>query len=102
VAAERGFDLLTTPRKLPDLPVLSELLSQPSPEALAQFTGAQFLDLSPPSDARPFFFNMLRPRSWLLAREQIDRLDMRSLRNPLPSPSLLYPMLVGPLVTRPG
>jgi hypothetical protein len=99
VAAERGFGLLTTPRKLPDLPRLRELLSQPSPEALARFADAQMLDLSPPRDERPFFFNMLRPRSWLLAREEIDKLDLRFLGNLVASQSLLYSMLVSLLLT---
>ena len=99
VAAERGFGLMTTPRKLPDQPLLSELLSQPSPEALARFADEQLLDLSPPSDERPFFFNMLRPRSWLLAREEIDKLDLSSLGNLAASQSLLYSMLVSLLLT---
>ena len=99
VAAERGFGLLTTPRKLPDQPLLSELLSQPSPQALARFADEQLLDLSPPSDDRPFFFNMLRPRSWLLAREEIDKLDQSSLGNLAASQSLLYSMLVSLLLT---
>jgi spermidine synthase len=98
-AAERGFGLLTTPRKLPDPPLLRQLLSQPSPEALEQFADAQLLDLSPPSDARPFFFNMLRPRSWLLGREEIDKLDLRFLGNLAASQSLLYSMLVSLLLT---
>jgi len=99
VAAERGFGLMTTPRKLPDQPLLRDLLSQPSPEALARFADAQLLDLSPPSDERPFFFNMLRPRSWLLGREEIDKLDLRFLGNLVASQSLLYSMLVSLLLT---
>jgi spermidine synthase len=99
VAAQRGFNLMTTPRALPDQPLLAELLSQPSPAALARFTDAQLLDLSPPSDARPFFFNMLRPRSWLLGREEIDKLDLRFLGNLAASQSLLYSMLVSLLLT---
>jgi hypothetical protein len=99
VAAERGFGLMATPRKLPEHPLLSELLSQPSPEALTQFADAQLLDLSPPHDARPFFFNMLRPRSWLLGREEIDKLDLRFLGNLVASQSLLYSVLVSLLLT---
>lgn len=99
VAAQRGFRLLTTPRKLPQEPLLRELLSQPSSEALLQFADAQLLDLSPPSDERPFFFNMLRPRSWLLDREEIDALDLRFLGNLVASQSLLYSMLVSVLLT---
>jgi len=99
VTTERGFGLLATPRKLPDQSMLRELLSQPSLEALTQFADAQLLDLSPPSDARPFFFNMLRPRSWLLAREEIDKLDNRFLGNLVASQSLLHSMLVSLLLT---
>ncbi|MEY4515078.1 MAG: hypothetical protein RLZZ450_7200 [Pseudomonadota bacterium] len=99
VAAERGFGLMVTPRKLPDQPQLRELLLQTSPEALAQFADAQLLDISPPSDARPFFFNMLRPSSWLLGREEIDKLDLRFLGNLVASQSLLYSVLVTLLLT---
>lgn len=99
VAAERGFGLMATPRKLPGHWLLSELLSQQSPEALAKFADAQLLDLSPPTDARPFFFNMLRPRSWLLGREEIDKLDLRFLGNLVASQSLLYSMFVSMLLT---
>ncbi|HET8939714.1 MAG TPA: hypothetical protein VFN67_40020 [Polyangiales bacterium] len=99
VADKRGFGLLTTPRKLPEQPLLRELLAQPSLEALRQFADAQLLDLSPPSDARPFFFNMLRPRSWWLQREEIDKLDLRSLGNLVASQSLLYSMLVSLVLT---
>jgi spermidine synthase len=99
VADARGFNLLTTPRKLPDQPLLRALLSQPSLDALNQFADTQLLDLSPPSDARPFFFNMLRPGSWLLAREEIDKLDNRFLGNLVASQSLLYSMLVSLLLT---
>ncbi|HKP61100.1 MAG TPA: hypothetical protein VJV78_30425, partial [Polyangiales bacterium] len=99
VAAERGFGLLATPRKPPEQPLLRELLSQSSPEALAQFADAQLLDLSPPRDERPFFFNMLRPRSWLLAREEIDKLDLRFLGNLVASQSLLHSILVSLLLT---
>jgi spermidine synthase len=99
VAEARGFGLLATPRKLPDQPLLRELLSQPSLEGLKQFTQAQLLDLSPPSDVRPFFFNMLRPSSWLMGREEIDKLDHRFLGNLVASQSLLYSMLVSLVLT---
>ncbi|HKU39056.1 MAG TPA: hypothetical protein VJR89_12935, partial [Polyangiales bacterium] len=99
VAAQRGFGLMATPRKLPDQPLLRELLSQPSLEALAEFADAQLLDLSPPSDERPFFFNMLRPSSWLLEREEIDKLDLRFLGNLAASQSLLYSILLTLLLT---
>ncbi|HEX6242169.1 MAG TPA: hypothetical protein VFZ61_14765, partial [Polyangiales bacterium] len=99
IAHERGFGILTTPRKLPDHPVLRALLSQPSPTALAQFAETQLLDISPPTDARPFFFHMLRPRSWLLGREEIDKLDLRFLGNLAATQSLLHAVLISLLLT---
>jgi hypothetical protein len=42
---------------------------------------------------------MLRPRSWLLGREEIDKLDLRSLGNLVASQSLLYSMLVSLVLT---
>ncbi|MET0342744.1 MAG: hypothetical protein ABW252_17185 [Polyangiales bacterium] len=99
IANERGFGILTTPRKLPDHPVLRELLSQSSPAALAEFADTQLLDISPSTDARPFFFNMLRPGSWLLPREEVDKLDLRFLGNLSAAQSLLHAVLISLLLT---
>lgn len=99
LAEQRGFNLLTTPRKLPEHPLLRNLLAQPSLQALNEYADAQLLDLSPPTDERPFFFNMLRPRSWLLAREEIDKLDNRFLGNLVASQSLLHSLFVSILLT---
>lgn len=99
VANERGYHVLATPRMLPEQPLLRELLSQPSPEALARFASAQVLDVSPPTDARPFFFNMLRPRDWLMDPAAVDALDLRFLGNLQATQTLLYAVLVSLLLT---
>ena len=41
-------------------PLLESIVSAPDGIALARATEASYLDLSPPTDARPFFFNQLR------------------------------------------
>jgi hypothetical protein len=40
--------------------LLASLVAAPNREALEQATKVSYLDLSPPTDARPFFFNQLR------------------------------------------
>lgn len=93
-ARERGYNILVLPGETPRVPLLREIAGQPSRAALAAWAARQPLDLSAPSDARPFFFNMLRPRSWLLDRAEIDRLDLPFLGNLQATQSLLYAVLV--------
>ena len=64
-AATQGFRLLAVPGERSSDPLLAAILDARSSEELAAATRHALLELTPPSDARPFFFNMLRPRAWL-------------------------------------
>ncbi len=92
-AARRGFAVLVAPGQLPDDPLLHTVATLPDREALARWTDAQELDLSPSSDDRPFFFNMLRPRAWLGDAEELDRLGGAVQGNLLATQTLVYTTL---------
>jgi hypothetical protein len=54
------FSILLDPGTEAASPLLESIVSAPDGPALLRATGASYLDLSPPTDARPFFFNQLR------------------------------------------
>jgi spermidine synthase len=99
MAVERGFNMLLTPRRRPAHPLLRELVKQRSPEQLHEWSRDKSFDLSPPSDARPFFFNMLRPHAWLRDRKTVDELDLTFLGNLQATQTLSYATLVSLLLT---
>jgi len=99
MAVERGFNMLLTPRRQPAHPLLRELVAQRSPEQLQEWSQDKSFDLSPPSDARPFFFNMLRPHAWLHDRKTVDELDLTFLGNLQATQTLSYATLVSLLLT---
>jgi spermidine synthase len=98
LAAERGFNVPMSPTDLPEQPLLRELARQPSRAALQAWTAEQALDLTPPTDDRPFFFNMLRARDWFTDRAKIDQLDLPFLGNLQATQTLLYSVLVSLLL----
>jgi hypothetical protein len=61
------FKVLARPGAIASEPVFHDLLTAVSAEALTQTASRQWLDMSAPTDARPFFFNQLR----LLDRETL-------------------------------
>ena len=61
-----GFKILISPGDPDDNRVLTSILDAPDRRALDAVTLGPVLDLRPPTDDRPFFFNMLRVRAWLL------------------------------------
>lgn len=70
-AAERlKFTVLAAPTQLPTEPVFKDLMSATSVSDLNEKASAYWLDVSPPTDARPFFFNQLR----LPTLEQLGKL----------------------------
>jgi hypothetical protein len=58
-AEEKGFQILVSPDRTPSSPVLASIVGSGSNEALVHFTSNLKLDLTPPTDERPFFFNQL-------------------------------------------
>jgi spermidine synthase len=99
LAVERGFNMMLTPRKLPSNPLLRELAELPNPEALASWADQQLFDLSAPTDARPFFFNMLRPSTWFSPPEAVDELDLAFLGNLHATQTLVFATLASLLLT---
>jgi len=98
-AVRLGFNMVLTPRRLPAQPLLKALVEQPDSASLWAFAAGQELDLTPPSDDRPFFFNMLRPRAWLADTSEVDRQDFAFLGNLQATQTLVYATLVSVLLT---
>ena len=65
------FTILVSPQSQPKSPILSEIMGVTTPQRLKEAVAKYPLDLSAPTDDRPFFFNQLRitdPGSVWLAR----------------------------------
>ncbi len=99
LAVERGFNMMLTPRKLPANPLLEQVAELGSPQALEDWADDQLLDLSAPTDAKPFFFNMLRPSTWFQPPPEIDALDLGFLGNLHATQTLVYATLASALLT---
>lgn len=95
----RGFTMLATPRKAPSGGPLAELWAVKDQAELWTWTAAQDLDFTPPTDDRPFFFNMLEPSTWLSDPEAVDELDVSFLGNLQATQTLVYATLVSILLT---
>jgi hypothetical protein len=98
-ATRMGFNLMLMPGYEPGHPLLRALMQQPSREALWDWAGAQWLDMTPPTDARPFFFSMLKPKTWFQQRDKIDAMDLSFLGNLQATQTLLYATLVSIVLT---
>lgn len=68
VAEEMHFDLMLSPRHVSE-PILGQLTSPAEADKLIQSFPIR---IDPPTDDSPFFFQMLRPKDWLLL-DAIDR-----------------------------
>jgi hypothetical protein len=55
-----GFAELVSPDRLPDSPLLRETVESHDLDSLNRVLGSTYLDLTVPTDSRPFFFNQLR------------------------------------------
>jgi SAM-dependent methyltransferase len=64
-AKELEFDVLTAPGVTPADPILQRILATREIDRLGDAVVAAWLDTSPPTDDRPFFFQLLRPSAWL-------------------------------------
>ena len=63
VARRFGFRLEILPGTRPRSELFAKILSTRDPEALRELDLKGYFDLSPPTDERPYFFNMLKPRA---------------------------------------
>jgi len=99
-AGARGFTMIATPRKGPThAGLLQELWAIDSQDAMWAWARSQNLDLTPPTDDRPFFFNTLKPATWLDDPESVDELDVSFLGNLQATQTLVYATLVSLLLT---
>lgn len=55
-----GFAELVTPERLPETPLLRQIVESHDLASLNRALGSTYLDLTVPTDSRPFFFNQLR------------------------------------------
>jgi hypothetical protein len=62
---ERGLTTLVTPGERPSDPMLDRILDARDIASLGAIGQAERLDTSPPTDDRPFFFQLLAPGAWL-------------------------------------
>lgn len=65
VSQARGFTVLASSRQPSADPRLAGILASTSQAALTAAVSDPMFDYLPPTDARPFFFNMVRPGAWL-------------------------------------
>jgi hypothetical protein len=64
VMGQRGFELAVSPwAPATGGPVIDRIARSSTPEALREAIADPLYDYSPPTDARPYYFNMLKPRA---------------------------------------
>lgn len=61
LSAERGFQVIALPHAPPEFDRLEAVLAAHTRADLDRVTLSPFLDFRPPTDDRPFFFNVIRP-----------------------------------------
>ena len=98
-AVAYGFTMLATPRRPPNHDPLKSLWATNTQDELWAWARSQDLDLTPPTDDRPFFFNTLKPSTWLADPEAVDALDVSFLGNLQATQTLVYATLVSLLLT---
>ena len=65
VAHDRGFDIILSPWAEPDgTPLLVRISNSQSAQDLQRATADPVYDYTPPTDARPYYFNMLKPQAY--------------------------------------
>ena len=61
VAEEYGFTILHSPRQQSSEPLIRNALAAADEQQLLAATEHEYLDFTPPTDSRPYFFNILKP-----------------------------------------
>jgi spermidine synthase len=98
--AERlGYTVLVAPYQETLDPIMAEVIRKRTSRELWQFASSQVLDLTPPTDNRPFFFNMLKPTSWFAVSRPVGALDMSFLGNLQATQTLIYSIAVSLILT---
>jgi hypothetical protein len=98
-ARRLGAEILVMPGQPVGHPLLRAIVEQPDSASLWSITSSWPFDYTPPTDNRPFFFNVLKPRTWLEHRAHIDELDMRFLGNMRATQTLVFAAVVSIVLT---
>lgn len=80
VSERYWFDVIAAPDRRPLSPRLRRIAASTSPAELAAAVSDPHFDLSPPTDDRPFFFNMLKPGSFYRLRQMVETGELPSAR----------------------
>ena len=72
VAAEYGFTVHHTPRQTSSEPFIRDALASTDARQLLEAARHEYLDFTPPTDSRPYFFNILKPAALLNADGDLD------------------------------
>jgi spermidine synthase len=109
-AAERAFTILAGPWTPPINETIAAVWQAVGQKSLWKVTSSQPLDLTPPTDARPFFFNMLKPMTWFRRGQEVNKMDSPYIGNLQATKTLIYATavsfllsllaIVGPLLSR--
>ena len=99
LAKKRGFNVLAAPLQESRDPTIAGIIGQRTRQGMWRYAASHTLDLTPPTDMRPFFFNMLKPTRWITARRSAAELDLGFLGNLRATQTLLYAVAVGLLLT---
>ena len=89
VAAEYGFTIHHTPRQASAEPLIRNVLASANAEQLLAATRHEYLDFTPPTDSRPYFFNILKPAALLFAGSTLEDLGIVASGNLLATYTLM-------------
>jgi hypothetical protein len=98
-AARLGAEILMLPGRPVEHPLLRSIVEQPSSAALWKLSSGMPFDLTPPTDDRPFFCNVLKPRTWLEQRGNVNQLDLRFVSNLQATQTLIFAAVVSIVLT---
>ncbi len=89
VAAEYGFTILHSPTRQASENLIRELLAATDEEQLLAASEHPQLDFSPPTDSRPYFFNILKPAALFSGGYDSENLGIVARGNLLATHTLL-------------
>ncbi len=89
VSAEYEFAIHHTPRQPATDPLVREILASSSEAQLLAATQHEYLDFTPPTDSRPYFFNILKPAGLIAAGDELADLGVVASGNLLATYTLM-------------
>ena len=89
VADEYGFGIIHSPRRQSPAPLVRAIVSAGSERELLDATRHDYLDLRPPTDSRPYFFNILKPSALFNAQGELENLGVVGSGNLLATYTLM-------------